>query len=437
MTNCADLHLQRDILPLFDFTHNAFSHEALVSLLVQPLASRESILLRQQILKGFIANHVVFETYSYATTDMHEVYTFLINYSDSEVSKRGLKRRLFFSERERHQVRSKYIQVILLLHRLHTYFIKTVNTTFFPESYKTELLALNHFLEGFNLSYFGEVIREQRFKIKHIVYLNEYISKSAASGELNTFWKRYFLFEAYLALSKGIMKHRFTFPTFSHTVFSLKEVYHPLLKQPVKNSFTSRSNVVLLTGPNMSGKSTFLKAIGICVYLGHIGVGVPASEASLPFFETISISINLNDDIRSGYSHFMSEVINLKKVVVEAVNNKKCFAVFDELFRGTNIEDAIDISSSTIRGLTRFEGSFFFISTHLHQLKEMEEIQKGQVDTYYIDCNVTNEKPHFTYILKQGWSDLRVGRILFEKEGLDKLLSSPKPIGTHNTSVQV
>jgi len=175
----------------------------------------------------------------------------------------------------------------------------------------------------------------------------------------------------------------------------------------------------------MSGKSTLLKAVSLCVYLGHTGLAVPASKATIPFFTTISVAINLTDSIVSGYSHFMSEIVTLKNVLKEATNKIKCFAVFDELFRGTNIEDALEISSATIKGLINFPDSLFFISTHLHQLKDMEEIKTNKVSTCYVECGLTDNIPAFTYKLKNGWSDLKLGRILFEKEGLNKMLASP------------
>ncbi len=172
----------------------------------------------------------------------------------------------------------------------------------------------------------------------------------------------------------------------------------------------------------MSGKSTALKAIAVCVYLAHTGLAVPAAKAVIPFFSTISVAINLTDSIVSGYSHFMTEIITLKNVLAEAKSGDRCFAVFDELFRGTNIEDALEISTATIKGLSNFPNSLFFISTHLHQLKEIEEIKTGKVSTCFIDCKLTDNIPEFTYQLKEGWSDLKLGRILFEKEGLNTML---------------
>lgn len=180
--------------------------------------------------------------------------------------------------------------------------------------------------------------------------------------------------------------------------------------------------VTLLTGPNMSGKSTLLKAIGICVYLAHAGIAVPAEKASVPFYDYLFVSIQANDDLASGLSHFMAEVLLLKRVLIQAQNKKRCFAIFDELFRGTNTEDALTISRATVKGLTRFGNSNFIISTHHHPLKELLKADKISIDVKYLDCRIEENKPVFTYTLLNGWSNLKVGQLIFEEEGINKLL---------------
>ena len=118
----------------------------------------------------------------------------------------------------------------------------------------------------------------------------------------------------------------------------------------------------------------------------------------------------------------MTEIMNLKKVALQARASQKCFAVFDELFRGTNIDDALELTEKTIYGLSKFKGSFFIISTHLYQLRDTEEISKNKVSSFYLDCSINNKSPNFSYHLKNGWSNLKIGKILFEKEGLDEIL---------------
>lgn len=422
MFNIQDLHIEKELLPLLDFTSNEFSRNALLKILKQPLDSVEEIFKRQTIIKGFIANNGILKDYSYSRRELLEILLFLTHSNFSENPKRNQRLHLLFSEQNRRMKASKLIQVVLFLNKLQSYYVSRINLAVFPESYKKEIQGLNDFLTGLNLPKYEVLIREQNFKVKHIIELNKIYAKNILNGEFEFFWKNFFLFEAYLSISLGIIKHKWEFPTFSATEFKLIDFYHPMLLNPVTNSFTTNRNVILITGPNMSGKSTLLKAISLCIYLGHIGLGVPAKKAEIPFSDTISIAINLNDDILGGYSHFMTEVINLKKVLTEASENKNCFAVFDELFRGTNNEDAVEISAATIKGLTKFKNSKFLISTHLQELKGLDEVKEKKIATFYIDCELKDKNPTFSYELKEGWSNLKVGQILFEKEGLNELL---------------
>ena len=421
MNNIRDLHIQKDIFPLLDFTLNSYARDELINILNKPLSSVDEILLRQSILKGIIQNYTLFDNYAYSKRDLSDVYNFFRNFSNIETSKKVFAIKLLFFQKERHQTRGVYNQLVLLLHKLAEYF-KAINLLSFPESYKAELKGVSAFLEGFNLTHYEKLIKKNKIKTRHIIELTEIISESVKKNEHTLFWSRFFLFEAYLSISKAIIKNHFTFPLFNNSRFYFQELYHPLIKQPVKNDFEANSNVILLTGPNMSGKSTFLKAIGIVVYLGHIGLGVPALNVTKPYFDNISIAINLNDDIERGYSHFMFEIKNLKETIINASDNKKCFAVFDELFRGTNMEDAMDVSAATIKGLIQFKNSVFVISTHLHQLKNLEDVKSEKVASHYFDCALINDAPVFNYRLKKGWSDLKVGKILFENEGLNRLL---------------
>ncbi len=422
MTNIFDLHIEDEILPLFDFTYNLYSGQAVRDILTDPPGSKSAIIFRQHVLKGFIGNREILKEYSYSRFNLSDVYNFFETFSAGSFLGLHLRRKLMFSEKERHQKRGKLIMLILLFNKVHSSYLSKINTNLFPGEYAAELGLINGFFVDFNPEYYESIFRKKKFRVRHIVELMKIITEKVTNGQAASFWKRWYLFEAYLSISDGIVRHGFIFPSFEDTNFAMEGIYHPLVKNPVRNDLIASRNVILLTGPNMSGKSTLLKAVSLCVYLGHIGLAVPASKAIMPFFNTISVAINLTDSIVSGYSHFMSEIITLKNVLAEALESKKCFAVFDELFRGTNLEDALEISTATIRGLVKFPGSLFIISTHLHQMKDMEEIKKGLVATYFIECKLNDKTPAFTYKLKDGWSDLKLGRILFAKEGLNKML---------------
>jgi len=424
MKNIRDLHFKDEIIPLFDFVNNEFSRDVLIQLLSEVPDSLEEVLWRQDILKGFLGNEQLYRPFSYARSELNEVYSFIreLREKNNDLQNSSLKMELLFGRVKRQKERGRLSQLLIFFHKIHHAYFSSIRTDAFPGDFKNKLEKVRRMFSDLEIEKHEPIVRKQGLTMTETRRLVRLLDEKIRVGEMDDFWKDLFLFEAWLSISKGIRKHRFVFPLFKDQGLSLTEFYHPLLKQPVKNTLTVKENVTLITGPNMSGKSILLKAICLCVYLGHLGLAVPAEKCELSFFEVISIAIDLNDDIRSGYSHFMTEIKNLKAVVSAARDGKKCFAIFDELFRGTNAEDALAISKTTIEGLTRFPHSCFFISTHLYQLRD--RIAKDRlISARYIECNLVNELPVFTYKLRDGWSDLKIGQIIFEQEGLHALLS--------------
>ncbi|WP_164735336.1 MutS-related protein [Pseudoflavitalea rhizosphaerae] len=150
------------------------------------------------------------------------------------------------------------------------------------------------------------------------------------------------------------------------------------------------------------------------------GLPVPALNAEIVFVDDINVFISSKDDLSQGYSHFMMEVQNFKSVVLKA-RDHRVFAVFDEMFSGTNSEDAINILRIAVKGISVFSNSFFLISTH-YRLKDLGITDDSPVDLLYIASGISNGIPQFTYEVKAGSSDLKLGMILFENAGLLQLL---------------
>ncbi|WP_018476560.1 MutS-related protein [Pontibacter roseus] len=430
MMHVQDLKLETDVLPFFDFTNNEQSAARLTALLNTPPATEAEVLERQAVTKGMLANWVVLEGFTYRRLDLREVYTHFEGISSrSSVIESGIWMpafRLLLDEAERNRLRARAVQIVLLLHDIQKRYLAQLDASKFPGSFQKELLNAFTFLNRLRLEAHARLIKEGRFTIPRIIGFTQLL-QDLGQGEANRFWEFFFSFEAYWSIAKGMLAHGFSFPTFNSDFFRLEAFYHPVLQHPVKNTLEldADQNVLLLTGPNMSGKSTLLKAVAICVYLTHTGFPVPAAACSVPFFHSIAIAINLNDNLRDGYSHFMTEIAHLKAVVQATTGNRKCFAVFDEIFRGTNVDDALDITRTTVSGLTRFQGSFFLISTHMLQLEEhLENGSRERIRKCYIECRLEDGLPRFSYTLRDGWSQLRIGRILFEKEGLGTLLSA-------------
>lgn len=297
--------------------------------------------------------------FSYSTLYQRETQAFLGDLKSGRTLLKSdpISARLgyFWSEEHKHRTQASLIQLVLLFSSLHERYFRQIKPTDFPESFALQLASARLFLEGFNLRLYAESIRENTFSVTQTVQLTCTLG-SIPAAEIQAFWEFLFLFEAYWSITKATLKHSFCTPTFHKSAFAVDGLYHPAIGNPVRNTFQQPENetVFLLTGPNMAGKSTLLKALGLYVYLAHLGFVVPATTCVLPFFDTIAVSINLNDNLRSGYSHFMTELLHLKTVLENASGSQKCFAVFDELFRGTNPDDALDITRATINGLARF-----------------------------------------------------------------------------------
>ncbi|MCC2600565.1 MutS-related protein [Sphingobacterium sp. FBM7-1] len=413
ITNVNDLNIKTDILEIFDNTLHTYSRDRLLDILLTPLQNIDAINNRQQILKGFLANKKLLERYFYNSRDFADVHTLLTKPDNRKLNFR-FKLLLLLNKEKRNAAMGTYIQLIIFLQQQYTLISNFIDTDTFPDSYKYEINSLKKYFLNFELDFFSTLIRANKFKIAHIVALQKKINELQKT-ETNEFFKRLFKFESLLSLSISIHKRGFIFPSIGDPAFTITGVYHPLLHKPIRNCVSLDKQVVLITGPNMAGKSTFLKAIAISVYLGHLGIAIPAEEAKFPFFQNICIYINHTDNLRQGYSHFLREVKNLKEVALKASEGTPTFAIFDEIFKGTNMNDALQITRATTKGLAQFHKSVFFISTHMDELKDMASTA---VNSYFLDCKVEDGIPKFSYQLKDGWSSVQIGKILFKNEGL-------------------
>jgi DNA mismatch repair protein MutS len=416
MLTIHDLHFNNEIVPLFDHVYNEHARDVLLQWMTDRPSSVDEIYTRQAILKSLINHDHLFRPFAYSRTEFHETYSYL-----KEIGARD-KTSFLFSRTRRSREIGQLSNLFIFFHKIDEAWFRNLRLNEFPGDFQPTVTCIRQLFEDLEVGHHYDIVRARGLDATALPWLTRLLKEKVANGEVDAFWQAFFFFEACLSLAKGIVKHHFQFPTFVEEGLSIKGFYHPLIHNPVLNDIHVTETVTLITGPNMSGKSTLLKAIGLCVTLAHLGLAVPAEKCELAWFDVISIAINLNDDILNGYSHFMTEVMNLKNVLLQARETRRCFAVFDELFRGTNPEDALAISNRTIRGLTQFKQSCFFISTHLHQLKEATRATRN-VRTHYIDCQLVKNKPVFTYHLREGWSDLRIGQIIFEQEGLNDLLS--------------
>jgi len=235
-----------------------------------------------------------------------------------------------------------------------------------------------------------------------------------------------YLLDGYISMASVATEKGLGFPVFVdslHPTIHMEGFFHPLLKDPVKNDicFTGDQNLCFVSGANMAGKSTFLKSIGLNVYLSHLGFPVPAASMVTSLFNGLYTTINISDNINKGYSHYYSEVKRVKDITEFIKEKKRVFVIFDELFRGTNVKDAFDATLMITRGFTGINNSCFFISTHIVEVaKELEKSSKISFKCF--ESTLQDKQPVYNYKLKEGISSERLGVTILMNEGIMELI---------------
>ncbi|HSL70942.1 MAG TPA: hypothetical protein VK864_11920 [Longimicrobiales bacterium] len=202
-------------------------------------------------------------------------------------------------------------------------------------------------------------------------------------------------------------------------------VYHPFLREPVTNALRldQTRRLLFLTGPNMAGKTTYLRACGTAVYLAHLGMGVPARSFRFAPCDSLFSAISLADNVREGVSFFRAEALRVKTIAEAVAAGRRVIALLDEPFMGTNVKDALDASGAILTRLAAKEGSVFLVSSHLIELGDTLAAT-GTVDCKRFEADESGERLEFDYLLRSGISSQRLGVRVLQEEGVFDLLDA-------------
>ncbi|QEC44644.1 MutS-related protein [Pseudobacter ginsenosidimutans] len=211
-------------------------------------------------------------------------------------------------------------------------------------------------------------------------------------------------------------------PKYSNTL-QATDLKHPCINGAVGNniSMQENSNVVFLTGANMAGKSTWMKTIGISMYLAHIGFPVAAVSMEFSVREGIFSSINVADNIALGYSHFYAEVVRVKNAADATATGKHLLLMFDELFKGTNVKDAYDGTLAVTEAFAEYQNCLFIVSTHIIEVGEALKGRKN-IRFHYMPTVLEMGVPKYSYRLKEGITEDRQGMMIIRNEGIIELI---------------
>lgn len=273
----------------------------------------------------------------------------------------------------------------------------------------------------------SETQRGKKFNARENLYFGYYLRGPYRTGtlELIDIFSR---LDAWYSMAMAVKKFNLSFPGFveqSTPLVRAKGLYHVLIPHPVAYDLEMdpQHNFLFLTGANMAGKSTLIKSVGAAVFLAHIGMGVPAKQMQLTLFDGLLSNINVVDNIARGESYFFNEVQRIKKTIEKINTGKKWLVLIDELFKGTNVQDAMKCSATVIRGLIRIPNSLFILSTHLYEIGE-ELKQYPNIAFRYFETNVKDDQLEFTYQLREGISNDRIGYVILKREKVVELLDN-------------
>lgn len=266
------------------------------------------------------------------------------------------------------------------------------------------------------------------------IFITDYLLRTQNKENLQALLVVISKIDAHLGMAIATKKNNFAFPeieTNGTPKISFIGLYHPFLPQPVKNDFhlEAGKNLLFLTGPNMAGKTTFLKSLGISLILAHVGMGVPAQKMVFVPLVHLFFQLSVQDDLRLGISSFFQEVTQVKRIIQLLKEGLQIMVIIDEIFKGTNVSDAFDCSKTVINGFAKFRNQFFVVSSHLYEI-ESEISANPNLLFQYFDSELKGDTLHFSHRLLPGVSRTRVGTKLLEDAGITKFFSAHPPGST-------
>lgn len=215
-------------------------------------------------------------------------------------------------------------------------------------------------------------------------------------------------------LAEVSSKYGYVRPEFSEDIFEVVDGKHPILDARMKNPryvsnsvyMDSKKSILLITGPNMGGKSTYMREAALIAVMAQIGCYVPAKKCVLPVFDKIFTRIGASDDILAGQSTFMVEMKEANNALQEATEHS--LILFDEIGRGTSTYDGMALAQAMLEYLASCVHAKTFFSTHYHELTALADTVDG-IRNVHVAVHEEKDNVTFLYKVKEGKADRSYG----------------------------
>ncbi|WP_099975119.1 DNA mismatch repair protein MutS [Lactobacillus terrae] len=239
--------------------------------------------------------------------------------------------------------------------------------------------------------------------------------------ELATIISRLDVLQSFAVVSEN---YHYTKPNFvDKRTLNIVDGRHPVVEKVLSNNsyipndveFDEKTDVALITGPNMSGKSTYMRQLALSVVMAQIGCYIPAEKADMPIFDRIFTRIGAADDLISGDSTFMVEMREANDALKNATEHS--LIIFDEIGRGTATYDGMALAQSIIEYIVKNVHAITMFSTHYHELTELTEELPG-VKNVHVDASEENGTLVFLHKVLPGPADKSYGIHVAKLAGL-------------------
>jgi len=424
---------ENSVYGVFNKTVTNGGAKILEEMFMYPLSEELKINERGKIIRYFQNDQISFPFKS----ELFDTVEFYLSNTDSRarlsVHEDNLERKFknaIGTDTEYKLIQKGVLSMMEILNTLKC-FLEGLKSRGIEESYRSQVDIMMNLL---NIKEFEQCLKETNFKsisyVKTANYDQEF--RYNLRDRLKAILQHIYYLDLYISVANVAKERNFVYAQALPTEKNLLEmdgVYHPLLKNPIANSIKvdDKSNMIFLTGANMAGKSTFMKAFGIAVYLAHMGFPVPASKMRFSVQNGMYTTINLPDNINMGYSHFYAEVMRVKKVAQSIGSSKNLIVIFDELFRGTNVKDAYDATVAVSEAFAANRNCAFIISTHIIEAGETLKQKCDNINFVNLPTVMEGNVPRYTYKIAPGITSDRHGMIIINNEGiLDILKKSDK-----------
>ena len=290
------------------------------------------------------------------------------------------------------------------------------------KEYESKVLGAEERIKNLEYEIFVQIRDELA---DHVNFMQQFVEVVSQLDVLST--------NAYNAYKNNYCKPEFN----SDGYLEIKDSRHPVIEQIMQNeSFIENDvflndtdhKIVLITGPNMAGKSTYLRQVGLLVLLAQMGSFVPAKAANLPIFDKVFTRVGASDNLAMGQSTFLVEMLETANILHSSTPNS--LILLDEIGRGTSTFDGLSLAWSIVEYLhnnKKISAKTLF-ATHYHELTELENILNG-VKNYNIAVKEWNDNIIFVRKIKRGAADQSYGIQVARLAGVpQKVISRAKQI---------